>query len=134
MPTFHSSMKLADEYQLKWIRGNFRLKVMYEEKAKHSQSLILDGLETVVGFHLNELSYLKIWEYDRHGQYTLDVTILLLLYFHLKNYAHYYSLPLHLCVKIYTYFFSLSLHPYFGSYTYFFSFSHFLFKYYIEKK
>ena len=53
-------MKLTDEYQLKWIPDNFHLKVMYAEKAKHSQSLKLDGLETVFACHLNELSYLKI--------------------------------------------------------------------------
>ena len=79
-------MKLTDEYQLKWIRDNFRLKVMYAEKAKHSQSLKLDGLETVVGCHLNELSYLKIWEYDKHGQYTLGVLILFLIQLCVKRY------------------------------------------------
>src|SRR3954451_18322443 len=112
-------MKLADEYQLKWIRDNFRLKVMYVEKAKHSQSLKLDGLETVVGCHLNELSYLKIWEYDKHGQYTLGVPILFLLYLYVKSFAHYYSLSLHPCVKSYPFFSSLS---------------HLLFYYYMENE
>src|SRR6478735_11250584 len=114
-------MKLADEYQLKWIQDNFRLKVMYAEKAKHSQSLKLDGLGTVVGCHLNELSYLKIWEYDKHGQYTLGVQILFLLYFYLKSYSYFFSLSLHLCLKSYSYFFSLSLHLCLKSYSYFFS-------------
>src|SRR3954454_12295557 len=86
-------MKLTYEYQLKWIRDNFRLKVMYAEKVKHSQSLKLDGLETVVVCHLNELSYLKIWEYDRHGQYTLGVPILFLIHPRVKSYTYCYSIP-----------------------------------------
>ena len=85
-------MKLTGEYQLKWIQDNFRLKAMYAGKAKHSQSLKLDGLETFVGCHLNELSYLKIWEFDKLDQYTLGVPALFLLSLYVKNCAQYYLL------------------------------------------
>lgn len=81
-------MKLIGEYQLRWLRGNFHLTVMYAERTKHPRSLQFNGIEIFVGCHLSELSYLERPGYDRRDRYTLDVLIVDLCDLYVTRYIH----------------------------------------------